>query len=39
MNECVQKKEQFYTSAKALLHTKDLCNLWSFVLMTKENQQ
>lgn len=39
MKVCVQKKEQFYTSAKAFLHAKDLCNLWGFVLMTKKNQQ
>jgi len=39
MKECVQKNERFDTSAKAFLHTKDLCNLWGFVLITKEKQQ
>lgn len=39
MKDCVQKRKQFYTSAKAFLHSKDLGNSWGFVLMTKENQQ
>lgn len=33
--EHVQKKEQFYMLPKTFLHTKDLGNLWGFVLLTK----